>query len=169
MDYEVVFMMARGGLGSLTFAIPGLVFIAIGFFLIKNRDRLAKYRSRLFVTIFSWFFFVFAVLWTLLAGLGIGLIQYQLRSDYAEGNYEIVEGIVENFEPMPYEGHQSESFTVNGIKFKYSDFRVTSGFNNTKSHGGPIRENLPVRISYIGNTIIKLEVGTRANKTIKQD
>jgi hypothetical protein len=65
---------------------------------------------------------------------------------------------------MPKSGHKMESFTVNGVKFEYSDFVVTPGFNNATSHGGPIREGLPVRISHIDNTILKLEVPTSANK-----
>jgi hypothetical protein len=44
------------------------------------------------------------------------------------------------------------------LLFCYSDYEVTAGFNNSASHGGPIREGLPVRVSYIGNTIVRLEV-----------
>ena len=33
---------------------------------------------------------------------------------------EIVEGYVENFEPMPYEGHAQESFDIEGVHFEYS-------------------------------------------------
>lgn len=166
MEYQVAFEIASGGLGSLSFALPGLLFAGVGFFLIKNRERLSKNRPKWFVNVFSWFFFSFAILWTLIAGLGIGFQQYQLRSDYARGDFDVVEGIVENFDPMPYEGHKSETFTVNGVKFSYSDYRVTPGFNNTASHGGPIREGLSVRISYIGNTILKLEVAQSANKRV---
>lgn len=35
---------------------------------------------------------------------------------------------------------------------------VTSAFNNTSSHGGPIREGLPVRVTYSRNAILKLEI-----------
>jgi len=59
---------------------------------------------------------------------------------------------------MPYTGHQDETFTVNGVRFSYSDFGVTCGFNNSASHGGPIREGLQVRIHYVGNAILRLEV-----------
>lgn len=51
-----------------------------------------------------------------------------------------------------------ESFNVNGVKFEYSDYVITPGFNNAASKGGPIKEGLPVRISYIDGTILKLEV-----------
>jgi hypothetical protein len=63
---------------------------------------------------------------------------------------------------MPYEGHQDECFSVQAQTFCYSDYEVTAGFNNATSHGGPIREGLPVRVSYIGNTIVRLEVRSDA-------
>ena len=74
----------------------------------------------------------------------------------------MVEGAVANFHPMPAAGHEDEHFTVQGVYFAYSDYSVTSGFNNTSSHGGPMREGLYVRIHYTrsvtGETITKLEV-----------
>jgi len=76
--------------------------------------------------------------------------------------FTMVDGLVSNFRPMPYEGHQDECFSVQSETFCYSDYGVTSGFNNSASHGGPIREGLLVPVSYIGNTIIRLEVGSDA-------
>jgi hypothetical protein len=72
----------------------------------------------------------------------------------------VVAGPVEDFRPAPAEGHQDETFTVNGVPFGYSDYVITGGFNQTQSHGGPIREGLAVRIHYIprGNVIVKLEI-----------
>jgi hypothetical protein len=51
-----------------------------------------------------------------------------------------------------------ERFTVNGVEFSQSDYVVTCGFNDTASHGGPIREGLQVRIHYVDNAILKLEI-----------
>ena len=59
---------------------------------------------------------------------------------------------------MPYAGHSDESFVVGGRRFSYSDFVVTSGFHNAASHGGPIREGLYVRVTYLGNLILRLEI-----------
>lgn len=77
--------------------------------------------------------------------------------------FNIIEGKVENFHPMPYEGHDMESFTVKGIYFEYSDFVSDYGFNNTSSHGGPIKHNgQEVRLFYFNkdglNHIIKIEI-----------
>jgi hypothetical protein len=74
------------------------------------------------------------------------------------GRASYVEGVVQNFVPMPFTGHAVESFQVNGIPFSYSDYVSTAGFNNTSSHGGPIRSGLYVRVWYSGNTILKLEI-----------
>jgi hypothetical protein len=52
---------------------------------------------------------------------------------------------------MPYQGHQEECFSVGDRTFRYSDYEPTAGFNNTASHGGPIRGGLAGRIAYIGN------------------
>ena len=78
----------------------------------------------------------------------------------------VVTGPVEHFHPMPFQGHDVESFDVAGVHFAYSDYEVTQGFNNTSSHGGLVREGLIVRIHYVrvGNesehaaTIARLEI-----------
>ncbi|MCP4551118.1 MAG: hypothetical protein GY834_03530 [Bacteroidetes bacterium] len=168
MEYDVAFEISSVGLGNLTFIFPGILFMIIGALMIKFKDKLSENRPEWFVNIFSKFFFGFAVFWTLTAGLSIGFDQSSIQNDYEEEKYSIIEGVVENFDPMPSSGHKMESFTVKGIKFEYSDFIVRPGFRNTTSHGGPIQEGLPVRISYIGNIIVKLEVGS-ANKRLQPD
>lgn len=81
-----------------------------------------------------------------------------LRSAYRHGKFSGVEGRVADFRPMPYQGHQLECFSVQRETFCYSDYGLTAGLNNSASHGGPIRNGLPVRISYSGDTIVRLEV-----------
>lgn len=76
---------------------------------------------------------------------------------YRSGHYAVVEGPVEQFRPMPYEGHQDECFTVRHREFCYSDYAIQPGFNRSASHGGPIRPGLPVRIAYLGGQILRLE------------
>jgi hypothetical protein len=83
------------------------------------------------------------------------------RETYAKGEYATVEGEVSDFHPMPYSGHQNETFGVNGVQFSYSDYVVNPCFNNTASHGGPVREGMRVRIAYSGDCILKLEVATQ--------
>jgi nitrate reductase NapE component len=47
---------------------------------------------------------------------------------------------------------------VQGVRFCYSDYMLVCGFNNTSSHGGPVRSGLPVRVTYAGENIFKLEI-----------
>lgn len=79
------------------------------------------------------------------------------------GEYAIVEGRVENFQPSSdQKGQPPESFTIQEISFSYKDSDVGCGFHHTSGNGGPIRANLPVRITYMpsmDNTILRLEIG----------
>lgn len=114
----------------------------------------------------------FRILWIVFGlSLGISLLvipismknQFQIKREYQRGNYTTIEGQITNFDPMPEEGHKHESFTLNGIHFEYSDFEPLYGFNNSASHGGPIRENgQQVRLGYVTelkrNIIVKIEV-----------
>ncbi|MGA8709500.1 MAG: hypothetical protein WB646_21230 [Steroidobacteraceae bacterium] len=95
--------------------------------------------------------------------LGILLVShnkyYTLATAEKTGNVRVVEGVVTNFTPMPVDGHAMESFCVEKTCFQYSDHVFTGGFNNTSSQGGPIRAGLPVRVTYYGRRIVKLEIG----------
>ncbi|MCB1179285.1 MAG: hypothetical protein KDK36_17020, partial [Leptospiraceae bacterium] len=86
-----------------------------------------------------------------------------LQRIYTTKSYKIVEGLIENFHPMPKSGHDKESFSVKGVLFEYSDYEISGFFNNTASHGGPFKTNgQQVKITYFptkrGNAIIKVEL-----------
>jgi hypothetical protein len=78
------------------------------------------------------------------------------------GDFQTVEGTVTHFDPMPYEGHKMECFSVQGERFCYSDYFIAPGFRNTASHGGPIRPGLKVRIDYKSiakrNAILRIDI-----------
>jgi hypothetical protein len=126
--------------------------------LVKFPDVLPIRGPKKLATPFRFFFLGFALIWTVIAFAGTYRDYHAIRKTLDRNQVNIVEGKVTNFRPMPHSGHAMESFCVEGTCFEYSDYVVTSGFNNTASHGGPIREDLQVRISYIGNTIVRLEV-----------
>jgi energy-coupling factor transporter transmembrane protein EcfT len=77
----------------------------------------------------------------------------KLKEAYINKKYEIIEGFINNFDPMTYGGHKEETFDVNGIKFSYSDYGSYAGytpaFRKTRSHGGPIYAGVYAKIYYI--------------------
>src|SRR5271157_5028370 len=74
------------------------------------------------------------------------------------GECSVVEGRVASFRPMPYEGHPPESFTIEKERSAYSDYAFTPCFNNTASHGGPIRPGQNLRISFMDNCVLRIEL-----------
>jgi hypothetical protein len=160
MHYQVVFDIASAGYKSWPFSTFGIVFILIGAVLVAARKHLpSPWSTRPAArNLFTFGFLAFAVLWTLATFVGT-YRQYSIASDAERtGRALVAEGRVAEFKPMPFTGHSMESFCVAATCFRYSDYVITAGFNNTSSHGGPIREGLPVRLTYVGNTILKLEV-----------
>lgn len=81
---------------------------------------------------------------------------------YQNGDYQIVEGYVENFEPMGSDGYPPEKFEINGIRFEYSDHRIVSGYHKAKGDC-TIKSGQHLRIGYIyygggyGNIIVYIE------------
>lgn len=162
VNYKTVFDADHHGYSTWSFPASGLVFLFIGallvfkpLFMLKLMPFGLQGRSR---TVLSWFFFVFAALWTL-GSFAITYIQYQpVEAALRDGHFDVAEGQITDFIPMPYNGHSQESFVVGGHRFSYFDYTVTYGFNNTASHGGPIRTGISIRVSYVGDLILRLEV-----------
>jgi hypothetical protein len=162
MNYHAVFDLGLSGYRYWWFPTAGLVFVCIGSLLFffpqrtvaiagsKRKGVPSKVAGALLMLLGSiWAMFIFYETYS----------EYSsLAADLRSGQYLIAEGQVRNFIPMPYTGHALETFEVNGVHFSYSDFVVNAGFNNTQSHGGPIRRGLFVKISYVGNHILRLEI-----------
>ena len=87
-------------------------------------------------TIFSWVFLCGGIVGALATFLGTTRPYDTAAAASREHRYRVVAGPVTDFVPMPYTGHQLETFVV-GRKFAYSDYVLTGCFNNTASHGGP--------------------------------
>ena len=157
-QYRVAFDLSQKGF-QWSFPAFGLVFVTIAGVVLWFTGTLNRPlpRSR---KIDLYLLIGLSVLWSIVAFLSTFKEYVALHTAYRRSQFSVVEGRVTNFRPMPYEGHQDECFSVQSHTFCYSDFEVTAGFNNSASHGGPIHQGLPVRVSYIGNKIVRLEVGT---------
>lgn len=102
------------------------------------------------VRAFCRFAMAFVFLWCVLGFGGQWNMHNKIIGAYQRGEYQTVEGYVENFDPMPYEGHMDESFEINGVKFAYSDYSTQPGYNNAKSHGGVITgDGQHLKIGYV--------------------
>jgi hypothetical protein len=108
--------------------------------------------------IFAWAFFLFtgfiSVTWLFTSVTQV----VSLKSAIKSGRVSIVEGCLQHFHPMPEEGHDTERAEINGRVFEYSDYIVTSGFHTTESHGGPIHPDSKMRLTVVGDGIVKVEV-----------
>jgi len=116
-----------------------------------------RYRQRKLIVGIVYAFFLLAAV-TVYPGSGIRDMYQRAQDAYRYGQYQTIDGVVTNFHPMPYSGHQNESFVINGIQFTYSDYVLVPCFNNTASHGGPIRDGIRVRIAYSGDCILRLDI-----------
>jgi len=91
-----------------------------------------------------------------------------VKKQYSEGKASVVEGRVTKFIPgTNSRGSAYENFCVQDKCFEYSDYSSNAGFNTMAINGGPIQEGLQVRVTYIGDTIVKLETADSATPTYK--
>jgi len=156
--FVTVFDISDAGYKSLPFAAAGLLFVGLAvlmllfpkYFSFKSRKYLEKP--------FKYFLLGFSIFWTVAIFISTYGEYHSARELIAQHRFNVVQGVVHDFRPMPYAGHGMERFCVEDTCFEYSDYLVTTGFNTTASHGGPIHDGLTVRVSYIGNTIIRLEI-----------
>jgi hypothetical protein len=72
--------------------------------------------------------------------------------------YRIVEGYPQKYHPMPEEGHDVESFEIQGVSFHYGDYIPRFGYDNAASHGGVIHPRNYYRITYYPDQV-SLEAG----------
>jgi hypothetical protein len=154
VEYTVVFDVAQSGYRHGGFAASGLLVMCGALAVSAYRRLHGQDTPRLLVLLFC----VFGPLWTI-AVFGLTFSDYRsLSSALRDGRCAVVEGTISSFHPMPYSGHDMEWFIAGGERFEYSDHQITAGFNQTSSHGGPIRQGLPVRVHHIGNAIARLEI-----------
>jgi hypothetical protein len=81
---------------------------------------------------------------------------FDLAHQLAVGDTTVVTGAVQD----AYGGGTwgSECFTVDSHRYCYSDGPNDVGFHQTAANGGPIRNGLQVRVSSVGDVIVRLEV-----------
>jgi hypothetical protein len=98
----------------------------------------------------------FAILWTAVAFFATHSQHLRHVAMVRDNRCQVVEGPVQNF----VTDLKEEAFDVSGVRFKYSEFVVTDGFNDMSRSGGPLKAGSVVRICYdpSDNAILRLEI-----------
>lgn len=159
MSYHTVFDIGHPGFRHWPEIAIGLLFVVVGIYMHRRYSRLPSFWSRhpVALHLFTTVFVGFAVLWTVVS-LWFSHLQYErLRTAFDEGDFKVVEGVVTYFSPETAV-RKREIFCVGDQCFRYSQGIVTEGFNHSTLMGGPMKLGLHVRVSYIDNTIVKLEI-----------
>lgn len=156
MDYTTVFDVTGSGYRQWSFPAYGLIFILIALVIptLISKGAIRK-PSRQKERWFRVGLLVFTILWTIGSFFDTYLDYRNAVNALQDGQAKVVEGQVAHYWTVPF---KSESFTVQGVTFQYSDYGRIAGFKNTASHGGPIREGLPVKIWYWRGEILRLEI-----------
>lgn len=163
MDYKTVFEITDKAFDMITLMPLLFVVIGVGISWFNIKYNKSKSPKRKFTIVFGFIFSGFALVMLLLTVPSSLANRNRTQKIFENQEYQVVEGKIEDFHPMPHSGHDVESFTVNGVYFEYSDYMLVYGFNNTASHGGPLKRNgQQVRLSYItvdgDNRILKIEL-----------
>jgi hypothetical protein len=155
-NYRVVFDVLQNGFHPWQHARFGVEMtataLAVGLIIaLVNRD--SGRRTGLIVA-------VLGVTIGTLAAIGIPLKLYfefiSIRSATADGRYTTVLGRVSQF--VPGDGHRAETFVVAGHHYSYRSAWTTLVFHQDSANGGPIRDNLAVRIRDFRGDIVRLEI-----------
>jgi hypothetical protein len=164
MEYHTIFDISQVGYKAWPFVLIGvaLMLVTISMFLFPRFWERIPFRGPEFMRRYGVYIFTgFFTIWTLLVFATTYSDYAYAKNEYLEGKVGVVEGAVSNFKPGTNErGSAYESFCVKGACFTYSDYEESAGFNTMTINGGPIREGLPVRVTFVGNTIVKLEVAS---------
>lgn len=162
MDYTLVFDVTEKGLDYFFFMPLLFIFVGLGVSFFNIKFNLSTSPKKKFAIVFGFIFSGFALIMSLAIIPSELSTRAKTKKILENKEYKIVEGEIENFNPMPHSGHAMESFTVKDVYFEYSDYVIQYGFNQTASHGGPIQRNGQwVRLSYItaegDNIILRIE------------
>ena len=155
MNYHVVFDVSQNSSQLAIWAIipvfallPGL----IGWALKGSSDPKGAFKGKFFLVISGCGFAFSLVLLT-----GRYAEFHQAKKALQTRNYQVAEGTVVDFVPMPPGGHSIERFKVGQTSFQYGSGWGSIVFNSEWNHGY-IHNGAAVRITHTGEDILRVEV-----------
>jgi hypothetical protein len=149
------------GLLFAAFAIPAFLVALLAF---RDRDVPMRGGDRVSGRLAAFALLPIYLIFTAAAGCA-QLGAFDLSRQLAAGDATVVTGTVQNFVParQGWGGGAKgpECFTVTGHRYCYNIGVFSSetiGFHWIQDDGGPIRDGLQVRVSSVGDVIVRLEV-----------
>jgi len=155
MNYHVVFDASRNGSELAIFALAPigvLLAASIGWALKGSNDPKEAIKGRMFLLLSA-----VGLVLSLVLLLGHYSEYYRAKKALQTGDYQVIEGTVKNFIPMPPGGHSTESFDIDKTSFRYGSGRGSIVFNSEWNHGY-IHNGVQVRIVYKDEDILRIEV-----------
>jgi len=156
MNYKIIFDL--GGYGykfypPFSFSIIYIQAVLVLAFFFFNRNLFPKLRKQISIVVWG------GAIVMLIIFLFLSIDYLYLRLNYAMGNYKVVEGKITEFNSALQNPKNEEAFTIgHQYRFRYSESDLTPGFNLTKHQGNPLYEGAYVRVTYIDDVIVKLEI-----------
>jgi len=162
-EWVTLFDIANVEFRGWNFVNIGLLFVVVG---ITMKALEARWNVTFTIPWLANIVFFGSVFWSIGIGGGMYRQYHNIQTQYTSGAFSSVTGKVEKFTPSSKNRHNVESFFVGDKRFSYSDYILTPGFNNMRENGGPIFEGLFVRVGYIDDVIVRLEVDAADNSNI---
>lgn len=156
--YQTIFEASYFSNGTL---LISLVFwgsgVAVTIACVTGRLRLKEREGCAVIVMIVWcLFWVPVSTWWVGSNLKTGrLYTTALRN----GQCEIVEGIVKVLRQQPASGHAAgDRVRIGSREFEFSYYQSTLSYNETIAHGGALVDGARVRVHYLNDAILKVEI-----------
>jgi hypothetical protein len=137
--------------------VIGFLLVGVGVLLLLDPPAIRRwtraYRDQIPIARLGLASVICASLWIAFVVMGERYANAKCSALLSSENFKIAEGPIYNVWYRP----KSEGFSVANVNFSYSYFVITGGFNGSLFEN-PIREGEYVRIYYVGNLIIKMQI-----------
>jgi hypothetical protein len=94
---------------------------------------------------------------SMVLAVGNGAEYIEVKRAVARHDYQVVEGTVSDFVPMPRGGHSVETFRLNDAAFHYGSGWGSMMFNSDWNRGY-LHNGARVQLAYRGDDILRVEV-----------
>jgi hypothetical protein len=158
-DYRVVYDAAALWFPDWWVPAAGLVFVVLGFLLVRFPDAVRAHRTAVRAT--GAFIALAAAALVLVTGSQLYRAHSALRQALGTGRFTVVEGTVFDFVPGDAADRRAERWAVNsgGRTYRYEyGVDLSPGYRLSGAHGGLVRDGSRVRIADVDGRIARLEL-----------